>query len=182
MYEVKNDKVYYRGKRFQAHAASFEDLIYDFGRDKDTVYFRGKSQLEIDRPSFRMLDEFYAVDREAVYLIMVRKLKPTKADPKTFRPFGFGYGRDAENSYWKEKKIRGVEGDLYPIGLDVALDDKGVFWERRRVLNQTLDRRSARCRNELGRLVLWDQSKAWSSEHYREARELSDQSIRTQLP
>lgn len=161
MYEFESDRILYNGKRLKADIDSFDELAYEFAQDRDSIYFKGKVQEQIDRQSFRMLDEFFVADNTAVYLVSGDTLKSFEAEPSSFWALGFGYARDSQTGYWMDRALPSRPDILYPFGEDLALDDQGVFWQDRRVLETPLNRRSAKAYKSDEGFYFGDESGVW---------------------
>lgn len=175
MYENDDTSVLFAGKKTKADPETFEELIYDLARDAGNVYYQGRPQPGLDPISFRALDEFYAKDRKAVYLLQQNKLKPIKADPESFRPLGFGYGLDSERAYWLDKSLKSEAETVKPFAEGMAQDSKGVLWENRRIWNKPLSSTLwGRVDRERQRAHFWDQESVWVSECHQEARRVPD--------
>lgn len=175
MYQIVDDRVLYGGKEVAANPLSFEELAYELARDDKNVFYHGRAQAGIDPTSFRVLDEFFTRDRNTVFLLRSKKLKPLKADPTSFIALGFGYARDQKQGYYLDRTTKTAALEtLTPIGDGLALDARGVFWTNRRVLGESVSQLGLRCRVQPSSVYFWNCDGVWFSEHFWPATQLPD--------
>ncbi len=161
MYELSKKRVLYRGKTTEADPDTFEELIYDFGKDKSSVFYKGVPIVGPRPVSFRVLDEYYARDIERVYTFSARTVKTFAADNTTFQILGFGFARDRTRAFWRGKRMRADAATLAPLGEALALDGKGVYWHNTRVLDQPLSSTGLRFEAGPFGLYLWNCNHVW---------------------
>lgn len=171
MYEIQKGKVLFQGKKTKIDHQTFEELTEGFAKDCSAVYFQGRVQKNVDLKTFRCFDKDFVADQNSVYLVMSTKLKPIKADPESFQSLGYGYAQDASASYWRDKTLRG-NSRVTPLGLDIALDDKGALWGNRRIVKKPLDPKTSHCHQGGNFAFVWDKSDVWFSSYQDEAHPL----------
>lgn len=165
MYQLSKNKVLYNGRATKADPETFEELIYDFARDKSSVYYKGVTQKGPRPVSFRVLDEHYARDIDHVYFYSERKVKTIAAESASFQSLGFGFGRDKNSAFWLDKKMRADAATLSPLGEGVAADSKAVYWKNKKVHGRPLSTTGLRADVRHYRLYFWNREEVWFSQH-----------------
>ncbi|MEM8712251.1 MAG: DKNYY domain-containing protein, partial [Planctomycetota bacterium] len=83
-----------------------------FSIEEGAVCFSGRALKGADASTFEVLaGGAYARDKDAVYLVMQKKVKALKGpDPASFEALGGDYGRDASHVYFEGKRVRLKKG------------------------------------------------------------------------
>lgn len=120
-----------------ADVATFQPINEDFGKDKNTVFWKGKKQL-VDYDTFE-IDAFVIKDKNHVYDIKGKKFDEleivTAADPKTYQlldPSIKDYRRnywfkDANSVYYRNKKVEGDPETFKPLNDAIAVDKNFIY-------------------------------------------------------
>lgn len=84
----------------------------------------GFHPLEVDEKTFKVLDRYYAKDREQVFY----EYKPIKANPATFVILSDEFSKDNEHVFYKGKILDKAEAKSFHLNeTGVALDKNHVF-------------------------------------------------------
>lgn len=112
--EDKNS-IYFRGKvMVDVDKESFTRVNQYYGSDKDQVYAGGAPMMGVDRTTIVALDDYYARDRYQVYFL---DTPGEIANSAQFEALGGGYGRDNLNVYQYGVIIE----DCLPAGFDAKI-------------------------------------------------------------
>lgn len=165
MYQISRSKVLYNGKAIKADPESFEELLYEFAKDKSCVYYKGVVQAGIRPLSFRVLDEHYARDVENVYFYSERKVKKLSAESAGFQALGFGFGRDENTAFWRDKTMRAEAQSLFPVADGLAIDSQAVYWKNKRILKKSLSPSGIRAYICGPYVYFWNGDEVWFSQY-----------------
>lgn len=138
-----NKAVYYDGRLVRgADIATFRDLGFGYGKDRNHVYRHGEVLEFVDPHSFRV-DERFAAKRQdggekAYYVskfeVFYNGVKIPGAVAASFRILEGGYAKDAFCVYWKGEKVSGaVSSSFVYLGWGYAKDTFCVYWKGEKV-------------------------------------------------
>lgn len=120
-----------------ADVATFQPLNQDFGKDKNSVFWKGRKQL-VDYDTFE-IDDFIIKDKNQVYNVNGQKFDELEiidnADPKTYQLLDSSienyqrknWFKDANAVYYKNKKIEGDPETFKPLNDAIAVDANFIY-------------------------------------------------------
>jgi hypothetical protein len=120
-----------------ADVATFEPVSEDFGKDKNSVFWKGKKQL-VDYDTFE-IDDFIIKDKNHVYNVNGQKFDEMEiidnAEPKTYQLLDSSienyqrnnWFKDANAVYYKNKKIEGDPETFKPLNDAIAVDANFIY-------------------------------------------------------
>jgi hypothetical protein len=119
----------YRIEVESADAGTFRVLTPDLAVDAGAVYVMGLRRSDIDRATFRWLGGAHFADRRRVFFDCGSMLRLPGADPASFEPLLFPWGRDRRGCYFQHSAVKGclAEG-LRPFNDRYAHDGRRVYF------------------------------------------------------
>ncbi|KQB40336.1 DKNYY domain-containing protein [Flavobacterium aquidurense] len=120
-----------------ADVATFQPLNQDFGKDKNSVFWKGRKQL-VDCNTFE-IDGFIIKDKNYVYNTNGNKFDELEiikdADPKTYQLLDssienyqrINWFKDINAVYYKNKKIEGDPHTFKPLNDAIAIDANFIY-------------------------------------------------------